>query len=53
MKGYDKNNKSSYFKYLDINNLYELAISQKLPLNYFKWVEDISKFNEEFICSKI
>ena len=25
------------------------AISQKLPVNNFKWVEDVSKVNEEFI----
>ena len=28
MKNYDKNNKSSYPKYLDANNLYGWAMSQ-------------------------
>ena len=26
-------------------------MSQKLPVNDFKWVEDISEFNEDFIKS--
>ena len=38
MKNYDKNNESSYIEYVDANNLYEWAMSQKLPLNGFKWV---------------
>ena len=29
--------------------MYGLAISQKLPVDSFKWVKDISKFNENFI----
>ena len=24
-------------------------MSQKLPVNYFEWIEDTSKFNEDFI----
>ena len=24
-------------------------MSQKLPVNYFKWVEDIPKFHESFM----
>ena len=34
-----------------MNNLYGWAISQKLPVNGFKWVEDLSEFNEDFIES--
>ena len=36
MKNHDKNNESSYLKYLDANNLYGWAMSQKLPKNGFK-----------------
>ena len=49
MNNYDKSIESSYLTYLDANNLYGWAMSQKLPLNGFKWAEDLSKFNESFI----
>ena len=45
MKGDDKNKESSYFKHWDVNNLYGWAMSQKLSINGFKWVEDLSEFN--------
>ena len=48
MNNYNKNI-SSFLMYLDANNLYGLAMSQKLPANGFKWVEELSKFNERFI----
>ena len=35
MKNYDKSNESSYLKYLNANNLYGWAMSQKLPVNEF------------------
>ena len=37
MKDYDK--KSSYIQYLDANNLYGWAMSQKLPANGFNWIK--------------
>ena len=48
MKNYDKNEESSYIQYLDANNLYGWAMSQNLPVNGFKWVEN-NEINEEFI----
>ena len=49
MKNYYKNTTLSYIMYLDGNNLYGWAMSQKLPVNDFEWEENIHKFNEEFI----
>ena len=49
MKYYNKNEESSYIQYLDANNLFGWATSQKLPINGFKWLEDTSGINEEFI----
>ena len=48
-KNYDKNIESSYIKYLDANNLYGWAMSQKWPVNGFKWAKKLAKFNEDFI----
>ena len=49
IKNYNENEESSYIQYLDANNLYGWAMSQKLPVNGFKWLEDTSEINEEFI----
>ena len=51
MKNCDKNQGSSYLKYWDVKNLYGWLMSQKLPVNGFKWVEDIPKFNEDFMTN--
>ena len=37
MKNYYKNKELSYLIYLDANNLYGWAMSQKLPVDGFKW----------------
>ena len=49
MKNCDKDIISGYIMYLDGNNLYGWGMSQKLPVNGFKWIKKPSKFNEEFI----
>ena len=51
MKDYDKNEESSYLKYWNASNLYGWVMSQKLPLDGFKWVEETCQFNEDFIKS--
>ena len=51
MKNYDKSKESSYIQYLDANNLYGAAMSEKLPINGVKWVNDISGINAKFIKS--
>ena len=52
MKSYNKDEESSYIQYSDANNLYGWAISKKLPVTGFKWLdtsETSNKINEEFI----
>ena len=48
MKNYYKNIISSYLMCLDASNLYGWLMSQKLPVNGFKWVKKVSKFNDTF-----
>ena len=40
-----------YLKYSDVNNLYGYAMSQNLPVNGFKWVENTPEFIKDFISS--
>ena len=42
---------SSHLMYLDANNLHGWAMSQKVPVNGFNWVEKprLSRFNDTFI----
>ena len=51
MKDYDKNKESPYLKYWDVNNLNGWTMSKKLRVNGFKWVQNRSRFNEDFIKS--
>ena len=48
MKNYNNNEESSYIQYLDANNLYGWAMSKKLPVNGFKWIDN-KQINEDFI----
>ena len=48
MKNYNNNEESSYIQYLDANNLYGWAMSKKLPVNGFKWIDN-NEINEDFI----
>ena len=49
MKDYDKNKELLYLQYWDVNNLYGWAMLQKLSVNIFEWIKDISHLNEDFI----
>ena len=53
MKDYDKY-KESLYQYWDRNNLYSSAMSKKLSVYNFEWIEDTFQFNKDFIrnCNK-
>ena len=51
MKDYDKSKESWYLQYWDVNNLYGCEMSQKSPVNNFRWVENTSQFKKDFIKS--
>ena len=40
-KGFNKNKPSKYLMYLDANNLYGCAMSEKLPTHGFKWLSGV------------
>ena len=47
MNNYDKNKESSYIQYLDANSLYGWAMLQKLPVNEFKWINDVTEIDQK------
>ena len=49
MKNYDKNEESSYIQHSDANKLYGWVMSQKLPVNGFKWIKNVTEIDEKFI----
>ena len=53
MTYYDENKEISYILYLDANNLYGWTMSQRLPVNGFKWVQNVSKKDGLVIVIKI
>ena len=49
IKNYDENEEFSFLEYVDANNLYGLAMSQKLPVDGFKCVKNVFKIDKDFI----
>ena len=43
---YNKDEAPNYISYLDANNLYGLAMSQKLPIGQIKWAKKMPKIEE-------
>ena len=48
---YKPDKESSYLQYLDANNLYGWAMTQKLPTHEFKWVEDPMQIDSNFVLN--
>ena len=49
MKDYDEHKESSFLIYTDYNNLYGKAMSEKLSVDGFEWVDDKSEMNKNVI----
>ena len=45
MNDYDPKKPSTFITYLDMNNLYHLAMSEYLPYGGFKWLENVDGFD--------
>ncbi|XP_066600744.1 uncharacterized protein [Prorops nasuta] len=44
LSNYNSSESSRYLMYFDVNNLYSWAMSQALPFEHFKWVENCENF---------
>ena len=42
MKDYNPDKPSTFIQYLDANNFYCCAMSQRLPAHGFKWLKDLT-----------
>ena len=51
-KRYSETSKNKHIPYLDMNNLFECAMRQHLPLSNFKWVKNIDKIEEKLMKIK-
>ena len=49
---YDPKKTSTFISYLDMNNLYDWAMSEYLPYEGFKWLKNIDKFDVLSISEK-
>ena len=47
-----KATKNKHILYLDMNNLYDCAMSQYLPISKFKWVKNIDKIEQKLMNIK-
>ena len=53
MNNYDPEKQSTFVSYLDMNNLYDWAMSEYLPYEGFKWIKNVDKFDVTPINEKI
>ena len=52
VKNYDPKKTSKFITYVDINNLYEWAMSSYLPYGRFKWLKNVDGFDINSISEK-
>ena len=55
MKDYDPTKPLKYISYLDMNNLYDWAMTSYLPIGRFKWLKNVdnSDVNSISECTSI
>ena len=53
MRSYNPEKESTFIQYLDANNLYGWAMSQKLPTHGFKWMKDLTVQSVMEILEKV
>ena len=51
-KKYSEASKNKHILYLDMNNLYECALRQYLPISNFKWTKNINKIEQKLMQTK-
>ena len=49
MPNFNRKQIISYLMYLDANNLYGYAMIKRLPIDSFKWIDNLEKFTSDFI----
>ena len=52
MKNCDPKKPSKYISYLDMNNMYDWAMSGYLPCDGFKWLKNVDNFDVNSISKK-
>ena len=52
MNDYDPKKQSTFISYLDMDNLYDWAMSEYLPYEGFKWLKNVDKFDMMSISEK-
>ena len=52
MNDYDPKKPSTFISYLDMNNLYDWAMSEYLPYEGFKWLKNVDEFDVMSINEK-
>ena len=52
MKEYDSKKPSKFITYLDMNNLYDWAMSEYLPYEKFKWLKNVDGFDVNSVSEK-
>ena len=52
LNDYDPKKLSTFITYLDMNNLYDWAMSEYLPYGGFKWLKNVDEFDVMSISEK-